>query len=252
MHCNAAKKAVWFASPLGIHVPENIDLKSWILTWLTCEDHFGSQVFCATLWKLWFERNQVVFKQKPFNPLEVARCAADFVADFNQSNPVSQRTGNMQQIQALNSSEVFDCIAQVDAGCFPDGYTTWGCVFKNQAGDISMATCKKENIVTDPCMAEALGVRWCLQLARNQGMQSVQIQTDALVVAECILGKRTNASLEPIIVDCIELLNSFNVAAVCYIGRQNNIEAHKLVGIAKHVGSKTWMGHVPDCYDALY
>jgi hypothetical protein len=88
MHCNVVR-AVWFASPLGIHVPENIDLKSWILTWLTCEEHFGSQVFCATLWKLWFERNQVVFKHKPFNPLEVARCAADFVADFNQSNPVS-------------------------------------------------------------------------------------------------------------------------------------------------------------------
>jgi hypothetical protein len=65
-----------------------------------------------------------------------------------------------------------------------------------------MATCKKESVVIDPCMAEALGVRWCLQLAHNQGLQ---IQIDALVVAECIIGKRTNASLEPIIVDCIEL-----------------------------------------------
>jgi hypothetical protein len=73
-----------------------------------------------------------------------------------------------------------------------------------------MATCKKESVVIDPCMAEALGVRWCLQLAHNQGLQRVQIQIDALVVAECIIGKRTNASLEPIIVDCIELLSTCN------------------------------------------
>jgi hypothetical protein len=51
-----------------------------MLKCLTCKEQFGSQVFCATLWKLWFERNQIVFKQKPFNPMEVERCAADFVA----------------------------------------------------------------------------------------------------------------------------------------------------------------------------
>ena len=128
-----------------------------------------------------------------------------------------------------------------------DGYTTWGCVFKNQSGDISMAVCKKESIVTDPCRTEALGVRWCLQLARDQGLQNLEIQTDALVVADCISSKSSNANLDPIIVDCVELLNTFVLASVCYIGRENNGEAHKLVGIAKLVGSRTWMGYSKIC-----
>jgi hypothetical protein len=64
-----------------------------------------------------------------------------------------------------------------------------GCVFKNNSGDISKVVCKKETIVTDPCMAEALGVRWCLQLACDQGLQKLEIQTDALVVADCISAK---------------------------------------------------------------
>jgi hypothetical protein len=41
--CTNAAKAVWFVSPLGIHVPENIDLKPRMLTWLTCKEQFGSQ-----------------------------------------------------------------------------------------------------------------------------------------------------------------------------------------------------------------
>jgi hypothetical protein len=61
-----------------------------------------------------------------------------------------------------------------------------GCVFKNNSGDISMVVCKKESIDIDPCMSEALGVKWCLQLARDQGLQKLEIQTDALVVADCI------------------------------------------------------------------
>lgn len=117
-----------------------------------------------------------------------------------------------------------------------------GCVFKNNSGDISMIVCKKESIATDPCMVEALGVRQCLQLARDQGLQKLEIQTDALVIADCISGKSSNANLDPIIVDCVEYLNTFVSASVCYISRENNGEAHKLVGIAKLVGLRNGWG----------
>jgi len=33
------------------------------------------------------------------------------------------------------------------------------------------------------------------------------------------------------------------------MGRQINVEAHRLVGIAKHVGSRTWMRHIPTMDD---
>jgi len=84
-----------------------------------------------------------------------------------------------------------------------------GCVVKNNSGDISMVVCKKESIATDPCIAEALGAGWCLQLARDQGLQKLEIQIDALVVADCISGKSSNANLDPIIVDCVDLLKHF-------------------------------------------
>lgn len=40
-------------------------------------------------------------------------------------------------------------------------------------------------------------------------------------------------------------MSLLDVVSMSYIGRQLNVEAHNLVGIAKHVGSRSWLGHVP-------
>ena len=61
--------------------------------------------------------------------------------------------------------------------------------------------------------------------AHDQGLKKMEIQTDALVVADCSSGKSSNTNLDPIIVDCVELLNTLVSASVCYIGRENNGEA---------------------------
>jgi hypothetical protein len=50
-----------------------------------------------------------------------------------------------------------------------------------------MAACKKESIVTNPCTTEALGVWWCLQLARTQGFLILEIQTDAMDMFSILL-----------------------------------------------------------------
>lgn len=70
----------------------------------------------------------------------------------------------------------------MDAGCFADGSTGWGCVTKNGAGSIILPACRKEAIATDPLLAEALGIRWGLQMALDQHLHEVAILSDALVV----------------------------------------------------------------------
>lgn len=86
---------------------------------------------------------------------------------------------------------------------FTEGCTTWG------AGDVILATCKKESIETDPILAEALGIRWCLQLAIDQQLQNVVIFSDALVVVNCIKGRTCVAAIEHIVQDCISLMINF-------------------------------------------
>lgn len=61
MHCNFVR-LILFASQLGSHIPEAVELNVWIVKWLAYKDMLGTQLFCTLLWKLWFARNQIVFK----------------------------------------------------------------------------------------------------------------------------------------------------------------------------------------------
>lgn len=94
----------------------------------------------------------------------------------------------------------------------------------------------------EPTLAKALGVRWSLELARNQQWHKIIISTDALVVADCIHRKYSMAILENVIDDCISILSEFDYTTVYFIGRNRNLEAHKLIDLALNIGSKTWFG----------
>ena len=53
----------------------------------------------------------------------------------------------------------------------------------------------------DPCLAEALGVTWALQVAVRLGIQSLKLSYDALIVVNCVNRTGVAASIEPVIVD---------------------------------------------------
>jgi hypothetical protein len=241
MECNFAK-LVWFSSSLGIHVPLHSSLTSWLLNWLEKKDKLGSQLFCTILWKMWFYRNQMVFRMVNTFPPAVATAALDFVVDFNQTVPAKKSKGQ-QSIAAAPSPVQNAHIIQVDAGCFPEGYTTFGCVFKAAPDNIFFSACKKEELITDPVMAETLAIRWCLNLAKERGLQDIIIQSDALAVVECFRGSNSLACIALIILDCKVLMNEFNSVSINYVSRDLNALAHRLVGYAMQVGCRSWNGY---------
>jgi hypothetical protein len=85
MQCNLVKLD-FFASALGCHPPLNTDLNCWILDWLTCSDNLGAQLFCTILWKFWFHRDQVVFKNSSLDPVRLAQDAMQDVHEFKEAN----------------------------------------------------------------------------------------------------------------------------------------------------------------------
>lgn len=107
-----------------------------------------------------------------------------YVREFNEANPrkTFRRTGVTQPDQP--NSSLFSIF--VDAGCGNDGPTGWGMVVCNQAGENFLSLCKRENSDMDPLTAEALGVRWALQIAIEHGFNSVSTHSDAINVVNCI------------------------------------------------------------------
>ena len=69
------------------------------------------------------------------------------------------------------------------------------------------------------------------------------MQSDVLVVVECIRGSNSIASFEHIVADCKTLMNAFSKVSVNFIGRYLNVLAHRLVGYDMQVGNKSWLGY---------
>ncbi|CAJ2671909.1 unnamed protein product [Trifolium pratense] len=86
LHCDLMKLTL-FASHLGSHMPLQVDLFDWILSWLTCHDTLGTQLFCTILWKFWAARNNVVFRGDKLEPVCLVDEAMSFVQEFNDANP---------------------------------------------------------------------------------------------------------------------------------------------------------------------
>lgn len=67
----------------------------------------------------------------------------------------------------------------------------------------------------------------------------MKIQTDAQTVAQWFDRKLVVATINHVILDCKELMNSLDAVKIEHINRKINVKAHKLVGLARDVGSKS-------------
>lgn len=72
------------------------------------------------------------------------------------------------------------------------------------------------------------------------------VQSDALVVVDCINRMAFNADLDPIVADCRILMSGFINVAIMFIMRTLNSDVHHLVSLSKSIGSRTWTGHIPN------
>lgn len=74
-----------------------------------------------------------------------------------------------------------------------------------------MSTTKKEIMTIVPALAEASCIKWCLQLGKDQKLEDIIVQSDSLVVIECIKGSNTIATIDHIVSYCTLLMKEFKM-----------------------------------------
>jgi hypothetical protein len=175
----------------------------------------------------------------------LAQTALQFVQDFNAANlkPTPSQDITRERNTSFVPCRQFSMF--VDADCFSNAQTGWGLVLKDLSGSVLWSACKRENIEVTPILAEALGLRWAIQTAISQGIQHISFACDTLEVINCVNNKSVVSFINPIIIDCKNLLENIPSAMVYHVSRELNREAHDLASLAKNVGSRTWMGIVP-------
>lgn len=109
--------------------------------WLSGTEKLGAQIFAVTLWKTWYARNQMVFKNEKPNPRLIADAVRSFVAGFNEANPQSQTMQNISTAVPHVQSHLGSYVS-VDGGTFHDDKAGLGMTIRNQQGDLTFAACR--------------------------------------------------------------------------------------------------------------
>jgi hypothetical protein len=152
MLCSFSQK-VWFPSPHGILPPTQMDLNVWILNWLSSKEPLAVQLFCVSLWKIWFFRNQVIFNQAVFDLVVVASGAHGFVEEFNLANLVTRAESCLRPPMEWSAPPHNFLKVNIDAGRDQLGKVTWGLVIRNHNKEVVYAAMEKSEVVVEPLLA---------------------------------------------------------------------------------------------------
>ncbi|XP_058739812.1 uncharacterized protein LOC131611980 [Vicia villosa] len=242
-HCDVTKM-IWFSSPLGLRLDPTADPLMVLTKGLSDRNLFVNQLMCTMLWQIWKARNKCVFEGVTVSPPKVVSDSVNYLAEFNCFIPQDRR---LQQTENAAPRECPDDVflVQVDAGCFNDGTVAMGCVIKKHNDEVIVAASKRMEVSVSPSTAEAMAIRWGLQVARDLKLQKIVVQSDALVVVDCVNKMDFSVVLEPIVLDCSEIKLYFDVVTVMYVSRNFNTDAHHMVSIGKTAGCRTWLGFIP-------
>lgn len=134
-------------------------------------------------------------------------------------------------------------IISVDVGRFTARNTGWGLVIQDQLFCTSFASCRKEEIVTEPLVGEALGLCWAILTAKERNVLRPCVRTDVVVLVDRLHQKTSRSSIDLIIQICRQLLLDFESPIVTHIKRIDNDVAHQLVGLAQALRNHVWFGY---------
>lgn len=200
---------------------------------------------CIILWKIWNAINLWVFKNEAPAPDLVARSAMGYMLDFNKSNPcLTVRKKPAKTSDVLNCPKVFHTI-HVNDECFPNDYVVWRYVIKDNEKRVALSASNKIESSTGLSAAEALAIRWEIQVVVKLKLKRILVHSDAFILVDRVNMIKTYAILEPITLDCTMLLKNFAEASVLFVGRKLNAEAHHLIEIDNVICYKTWLRFIP-------
>uniref|UniRef100_A0A803PNG6 RNase H type-1 domain-containing protein n=1 Tax=Cannabis sativa TaxID=3483 RepID=A0A803PNG6_CANSA len=183
-------------------------------------------------WSIWNARNDVLWKQKKCTAAGVLYSARTVLQQWSAAHAqklgpllVFGSSSGVEQLQKPVSHYIK---VNVDGGIFAAEHKYgFGCVARDANGRLIEGISGSRLGNVGPEIAEVIGVKEALSWIKRNGWTEVEIESDALVVVQAVLGSVLMPSQFGYLVqDCRSLLSSLNSVSLNFVKRSANRAAH--------------------------
>ncbi|XP_057416181.1 uncharacterized protein LOC130710823 [Lotus japonicus] len=206
--CNIAR-GCWFASPMGVRVDPGLTMVDFLT---------------------------MVIRDMDLELALVSQSTLSFTL------ATSHERGNLKRWRRPAEDVVK---VNVDAAVGQDRFAGFGLVARDHAGEVLAAAAKYPTMVLSPTVAEALSLRWSMDLAIQLGFRRVQFETDCLLLQQAWKKVSRNSYLFSIIKDCHKLVVFFDHVDLTFVRREGNFCADYLARNASSYPDSVWIEEGP-------
>ncbi|XP_057418946.1 uncharacterized protein LOC130713173 [Lotus japonicus] len=238
-------KHVWFASQLAVRVASFSTFRELWLAFLELHDEEVLALVQSTVYAFWEARNHTIFQQWQFtvdNVLGRVRCLTEEVQVRDQMRAPSVA---LPAAWKTPTSGTIKC--NFDASYHVNGSTGLGMVARNCNGEVMAAACSYPLSALSPLLAEAMSLRWTMQLAIDLGFRRICLETDCLQLYNCWKAQDNGRSyLSSIIREWFTLRGAFDVVTFSFVRRTGNAVADFLARNPETYANLVWVEEVPE------
>ncbi|KAL6559580.1 hypothetical protein OROGR_004697 [Orobanche gracilis] len=196
------------------------------------------------IWSIWCRRNAWVFNSRLWTFEQTLKYAVSLrVAPV--ASPIAHAAAGPSRPRWLVPPPGVVKI-NTDASFKPGSLVGFGMVARDEDGHILAAASLLHGSLLCASVAEAMALRWSIQMARDLGFMRIQVETDSLVVFNAWKRRSLQLSYVAYIVrDCLSLSSHFVSFALLHSPRPGNLVADFLAKLAPSVLDVVWIEEVP-------
>ena len=200
------------------------------------------ETIATTSWYLWFERRKLTHGEAIQTPDQIVLAVRSLTTNFNIACAPKAKIRKNGWKKPANGYLKMNVDASFDSDLL-QGIV--GAVIRDHKGRFVAAANEKINVCNDVFTAEALAVRFGMNLARTVGCCKLQIESDNADVITSLQEGSSALAASAIFEDCYHMSLDFLYVGYAFCNRESNAVAHELAKLAKFSRAEVWLESPP-------
>ncbi|XP_019182124.1 PREDICTED: uncharacterized protein LOC109177267 [Ipomoea nil] len=231
------------------------EFSAWLCKCLIHDDKLKVLKSIAFWWCVWHERNEVVWRQKVWQPALIRLAHQRTMNDWNlMKEMVTGSNTHSSNIVAVHGPTENTVRVYVDAAVFPVTHEACFGVFLQSAdGEYIAAKNGPIQCMDDIHLAEAVAVKEALSWVKEKGFMHAKVYSDCENICNLVKVSLPDCTYAGCVLEeCRLLQRHFTNVSIQFISRSVNKVAHALARAARsQSGLIVWTSSIPSCIEHL-